>query len=98
MLYSQITWFIRKEDLQKNIIISNSFVLSPEEISIIFGTVTLKDGTLANGFGVCLEEIDKTSNISIDKCFTFTNEEGKYYFSFIPLENKIYNVVVYRYI
>lgn len=98
MLYKQIKWLIRKEDLQKNIIISNTFVLEPEEISVIFGTIKLKDGTLANGFGVCLEETDKTSNMSIDKCFTFTNEEGKYYFSFIPLKNKIYNVIVYRYI
>lgn len=96
MLYKQIQWFIKKEELQKNAILTNKFTLENEELSVIFGTVRLKDDTLAVGFGVALEEIDKDTNLSIDKCFTFTNNEGKYYLSFVPLKNKLYNVVIYR--
>lgn len=96
MLYKSISWIIKKDDFKKNAIISQNFTLMPEDKSILFGKVNLDNNSPAIGFGVVLEEVDKTTNSRKDKCFTFTNDYGNYYLAFTPLDNKIYNIVIYR--
>jgi hypothetical protein len=96
MLYKPITWIINKDDFKKSSIISKQFVISPENKSILFGNVKLEDNTPAIAFGVILEEIDKVSNTVTNSFFSFTDENGNYYISFIPLDSKLYNIVVYR--
>lgn len=96
MIYKQSQLFLSRKELQKNCIIPYTFILEVEDKSIIFGDIKLKDGSPAVGFGIVLEEIDKNTNLSIDKCFSFTNEEGKYYLIFKPVENKLYKIVAYR--
>ncbi|MGL5327961.1 MAG: hypothetical protein ACRDD7_01750 [Peptostreptococcaceae bacterium] len=96
MFYKEIKYLIKKEDLQRNAIISKTFILYPQDKAIIFGTIKLKDGSLAVGYGVVLEEMDKDTNIYIDKSFAITNEEGKYYLSFLPKDNKEYNIIIFK--
>ncbi|WP_373601057.1 hypothetical protein [Paraclostridium bifermentans] len=96
MIFKSIRWSVKKEDLNKNAIISKHFVLLPDNKSILFGKVTIEKNNPAVGFGVVLKETDILTNITIDKCFTFTDESGKYYISFYPEDNKLYSILIYK--
>lgn len=96
MAYKTERWIIKKEDLICNPIVCKYIFLKKVNTSIIKGTVVDEYSIPIQGCAVILMEIDELIDLKICRGIVYTDEEGIYYMTIIPKENKLYSIEVYK--